>query len=138
MASNNTASLDKTYLSDLAWSELQAPRSILICILVLIVTTAAWRRFFSPLKHVPGPFWASITRLWYLKAIIEGNQNEQLQQMHDKYGKFVRLAPNEISVTHPDAVKKLLLTTLPKVIYQLLDAITCLGINQSSRGPLWS
>lgn len=120
MASNNTASLGKTYyLSNLAWSELQAPRSILTFLLVLIVTTAAWRYFFSPLKHVPGPFWASITRLWYLKAIIDGNQNEQLQQLHEKYGKFVRLAPNEISVTHPDAVKKLLLTTLPKVRYAI-------------------
>lgn len=117
MATNNTASLDKAYLSGLAWSELQAPRtsSILTCVFLLIATTAAWRRFFSPLKHIPGPFWASITRLWYLKRILDGNQNEQLQKLHEKHGKFVRLAPSEISVTHPDAVKKLLLTTLPKV-----------------------
>lgn len=117
MATNNTASLDKAYLSGLAWSELQAPRtsSILTCVFLLVVTTAAWRSFFSPLKHIPGPFWASITRLWYLKKILDGNQNEQLQKLHEKHGKFVRLAPSEISVTHPDAVKKLLLTTLPKV-----------------------
>lgn len=30
-------------------------------------------------------------------------------------GNFVRMAPNEVSVSHPDAVKALLLTTLPKV-----------------------
>lgn len=31
-------------------------------------------------------------------------------------GPFVRMAPNEVSVTHPNGVKALLLATLPKVV----------------------
>lgn len=82
--------------------------------LVLLLTTLAWRRFLSPLRDVPGPFWASLTRLWHVKIIIDGNQNEQLRDAHERYGPFVRMAPNEVSVSHPDGVKKLLLATLPK------------------------
>lgn len=108
-------SLDKAYLSNLAGSELLGFRSIVTCVLILILTTATWRRFFSPLKHVPGPFWASITRLWHVKIIIDGNQNEHLKWAHEKHGQFVRMAPNEVSITHPDAVKKLLLQPLHKV-----------------------
>lgn len=88
---------------------------VVVSVLVLILTILVWRRFFSPLRIIPGPFWASVTRLWYIKIIIDGNQNEQLRDAHDKYGPFVRMAPNEISISHPDGMKKLLLTTLPKV-----------------------
>lgn len=83
--------------------------------LALVVTTLVWRRYLSPLRGIPGPFWASLTRLWHVKIIIDGNQNEQLRDAHDKYGPFVRMAPNEVSVSHPEGVKKLLLATLPKV-----------------------
>lgn len=91
---------------------------VVASVLVLLVTTLVWRRYASPLRGIPGPFWASLTRLWHVKIIIDGNQNEQLRDAHDKYGPFVRMAPNEVSVSHPDGVKKLLLATLPKVSQQ--------------------
>lgn len=110
------SSLNKSKLSDLPLAELLQPWTVVGCGLVLILTVAAWRRFFSPLKNIPGPFWASITRLWYLKILIAGKQNEHLKRAHEKYGQFVRMAPNEVSVTHPDAVKKLYLQPLQKVL----------------------
>lgn len=123
MTSYKVAFLDKSHLSHLVWPESLEPRSIFIYVVVLVLTIAAWRRFFSPLQHIPGPFWASVTRLWLLKIIINGDQNEQLQKIHEKYGKFVRVAPNEVSVTHPDAVKKLLLTNLYKVHLPLISLV---------------
>lgn len=123
MTSYKLAFLEKPHLAKVFWSELLEPRSIFIYVLVLVLTTAALRRFFSPLQHIPGPFWASVTRLWLLKIIINGDQNEQLQKIHEKYGKFVRVAPNEVSVTHPDAVKKLLLTNLYKVYLPLISLV---------------
>lgn len=110
------SSLNKSKLSDLLLAELLQPWTVVGCGLVLILTVAAWRRSFSPLKNIPGPFWASITRLWYLKIIIAGKQNEDLKRAHEKHGQFVRMAPNEVSVTHPDAVKKLYLQPLQKVL----------------------
>lgn len=35
-------------------------------------------------------------------------------ELHDKHGHFVRIADDEVSVSHPDAVRKLLLAPVPK------------------------
>lgn len=82
--------------------------------LVALLTIVAYRRYLSPLSTIPGPFWASFSRLWHVYITIEGRQNEELVEAHEKYGHFVRLANNEVSVSHPDAVKKVLLATLEK------------------------
>lgn len=97
------------------FSETASLPTILGSAVALVLTIALWRRFLSPLKDIPGPFWASITRLWHVKIIIDGNQNVRLRDAHEEYGPFVRMAPNEVSVTHPDGVKRLLLQALPKV-----------------------
>lgn len=101
------------------WSQQSPYRMYLTAIVALgfvsILTVVVSRRLFSPLCDVPGPFWASVTRLWNVKIIIDGDQNVQLRDLHEKHGPFVRVAPNEVSVCHPDGVKKLFLETLPKV-----------------------
>lgn len=118
------------------------PIQAAVLIATIIVLTVIRRRFFSPISSIPGPFWASITRAWHLRQVASGKQNLKLIEQHDKHGmiprdpaegslphlfdvldspglrrpgNFVRMAPNEVSVNHPDAVKALLLTTLPKV-----------------------
>ncbi|ETS81645.1 hypothetical protein PFICI_06647 [Pestalotiopsis fici W106-1] len=92
--------------------------SIVLHVAILFITSLFMlfvrRRYFSPVSHIPGPFLASFSRLWHLKQIYGGKQNLKLLEQHEKYGPFVRMAPNEISITHPDGVKKLLLATLPK------------------------
>ena len=89
--------------------------AIAVAGVVALLTIVAYRRYLSPLSSVPGPFWASFSRFWHVYITIQGNQNEQLTEAHEKYGPFVRLANNEVSVSHPDAVKKVLLATLEKV-----------------------
>lgn len=48
----------------------------------------------------------------------------------------MRMAPNEVSVQHPDAVKALLLATLPKV-RKLSDHVCALYV-ETSRRCSWS
>lgn len=84
----------------------------------LLATIVIYRRYLSPLRDVPGPFWASFSRLWHLRITVQGNQNERLTDAHEKYGHFVRLANNEVSVSHPDAIRKVLLAPLEKVSLQ--------------------
>lgn len=91
--------------------------SLVVAGLVLLVTIVIYRRYLSPLSTIPGPFWASFSRLWHLRITVQGNQNEQLTEAHEKYGHFVRLANNEVSVSHPDAVRKILLAPLEKVSF---------------------
>lgn len=85
----------------------------------------------SSISDVPGPFAASFTRLWHIFCIAAGDQNLRLIQLHDKLGapihnlrgfpstnyfagNFVRISYDEVSVSHPDAVKKLYMNPVPK------------------------
>ncbi|KAH9905052.1 cytochrome P450 [Xylariomycetidae sp. FL2044] len=72
------------------------------------------RRFLSPISHIPGPFLASISRLWHISRILKGDQNLALVEEHDKHGPFVRVAHNEVSMRHPEAPKALYLNSLAK------------------------
>ncbi|ETS80694.1 hypothetical protein PFICI_08223 [Pestalotiopsis fici W106-1] len=84
--------------------------AILVQAVIILFSIAIYRRYLSPLSDIPGPFWASITRLWQVVHIFKGDQNLQSIALHDKYGHFVRIAPNEVSVSHPDGPRSLLLT----------------------------
>lgn len=86
----------------------------------MLVSVALHRHYFSDLSNVPGPFWASITRLWHVWYILNGKQNLHLKALHEKYGHFVRIAPNEVSVSHPDGSTLLLRAKLHKVGFGLL------------------
>lgn len=55
------------------------------------------RRFFSPISHIPGPYLASVSRLWHLKQIWSGKQNMKLVEQHDKYGRFSQNRSNRSS-----------------------------------------
>ena len=53
----------------------------------------------SPLKNVPGPWWSRFTRLPLKLQIIQGRRIYYIDELHAKYGPFVRVAPNEIAVS---------------------------------------
>ena len=91
---------------------LSALLSLAIAVVLAVVIK---RRYFSPLSDIPGPFLASFTRLWQAATMVKGDSLVVFYNLHQKHGPFVRVAPNEISVSHPDAPKQLLLTPLPKV-----------------------
>jgi len=94
------------------YPSLSALSSLAIAVVLAVVIK---RRYFSPLSDIPGPFLASFTRLWQAATMVNGDSLVVFYNLHQKHGPFVRVAPNEISVSHPDAPKHLLLTPLPKV-----------------------
>ncbi|TLS30469.1 hypothetical protein PpBr36_03615 [Pyricularia pennisetigena] len=69
---------------------------------------ALYRRYASPLRKYPGPFLASVSRLW--KVISTASSQTQFDhiKLHEKYGPVVRIAPNEISISSPEAARLLL------------------------------
>lgn len=85
-------------------------------LLVAALSILFWRRYLSPLRNIPGPFAASPTRLWHMKRVLKGDQNLELIRLREGHGHFVRIAPDEVSFSHPDALKKILLAPLRKGI----------------------
>lgn len=43
-------------------------------------------RFFHPLSKFPGPFWASVTRLWIAYHNLKEDECAVEWKLHEKYG----------------------------------------------------
>ncbi|KAJ9610743.1 hypothetical protein H2200_005520 [Cladophialophora chaetospira] len=69
-----------------------------------VLGRVVYNRFFHPLKDIPGPFWASITSLWYFRAVRYGRGEDHQLPLHKKYGKFVRITPNQVQIMDATAL----------------------------------
>ncbi|CAE6472151.1 unnamed protein product [Rhizoctonia solani] len=58
-----------------------------------------YRRRFS------GPWLAGLSGWWMSYTVLTGHQNEDIRKLHEKYGTFVRIGPNHISISDPDAME---------------------------------
>ena len=73
--------------------------------IVLLGLVVIHRLFYHPLRKYPGPRLWAISRLPYLKSAIKGSIIHDILTLHLQYGPVVRVAPNELSYTTPDACK---------------------------------
>ncbi|RYP71160.1 hypothetical protein DL771_004960 [Monosporascus sp. 5C6A] len=80
------------------------PYSLLAAfLLILPVSLAVYRLRFHPLSKIPGPRLAAITPLWYAYHIRKSRLWLLGQELHDKYGPAVRIAPNEVQFNSKEA-----------------------------------
>ncbi|KAL4940636.1 hypothetical protein BDV06DRAFT_230229 [Aspergillus oleicola] len=59
---------------------------------------------FWSLSDIPGPFWAKLTNLQRLYWVKTGRAHDIHYELHGKYGSFVRIGPNVISISDPAAL----------------------------------
>ncbi|KAF7173431.1 hypothetical protein CNMCM5623_005644 [Aspergillus felis] len=81
---------------------------------------------FSPLRKVPGPFLARVTRWWEYRLVARGDSNQEYIRLHEKYGPVVRVGPNRYSVSQPSDVK---------IIYELGGKFTKSDFYKPLRSP---
>lgn len=55
-------------------------------VLAVLVSTLIWRRYWTSISDIPGPFLASLTRLWHIASIARGKQNLDSIELHNKLG----------------------------------------------------
>ncbi|KAF7344409.1 hypothetical protein MSAN_01922100 [Mycena sanguinolenta] len=63
---------------------------------------------FHPLVRYPGPVIAKVTKLWGLWKASRGYKHLYYKKLHDTYGPYVRVGPNELSVIDVVAVGQIL------------------------------
>jgi cytochrome P450 len=63
-------------------------------IVVQVVTTCIYRRFFHPLANIPGPFLPAVTKLY--QTYHNRRYYLEIERLHNKYGPIVRINPNEV------------------------------------------
>lgn len=75
-----------------------------VVIVVIMATCLQLFRTWWSLRHIPGPFLASITnfqRVWWVKT---GRAHLYHQAVHAKYGDIVRIGPHMVSISNPEAI----------------------------------
>ncbi len=79
--------------------------TILYGLLTTAVCVILKHRYFSPISDIPGPFLGTIGTFLQIWQVFKGRINYTLLQLHQKYGPFVRISYNEVSVSHPDSLR---------------------------------
>ncbi|KAI9062240.1 cytochrome P450 monooxygenase pc-bph [Trametes sanguinea] len=57
------------------------------------------------IRAYPGPWIAKLSDIWLGKVAADGHRSERVHELHEKYGTFVRIAPNHLSIADPDALQ---------------------------------
>jgi cytochrome P450 len=91
--------------SDLQTARPSMPWSVIVLLAIIPVTWIVYQRFFHPLSSIPGPFTASLSRLWMTKHSWDGDMNTTMIALHKRYGPLVRTGPTELSVADLAAIK---------------------------------
>ncbi|KAK0647380.1 Averantin hydroxylase [Lasiodiplodia hormozganensis] len=80
------------------------------------VVSAIYCIYFHPLSKFPGPKAAAFSRLPFSISAARGRQYKWLDSLHERYGRVVRIAPNELTTISSGAWKDLYLQRpqLPK------------------------
>jgi hypothetical protein len=62
-----------------------------------------YRVYIHPLRTFPGPQLSAFTRIPHLHAFFTGSIHTYVANLHAKYGDVVRISPDELSFTNPQA-----------------------------------
>jgi hypothetical protein len=74
---------------------------------LLAIFHVLYFRYLHPYRDVPGPFLATISPFWKVRGAMKGTFYKDITAGHRKYGKIFRIAPNEVSISDPDAIKQI-------------------------------
>ncbi|KAK5160577.1 hypothetical protein LTS14_001589 [Recurvomyces mirabilis] len=83
------------------------PLVLFATLIILPLAYSIYQRRFHPLAGIPGPLWASLTRLWMTKHSWDGDMNVVMIELHRKHGSLVRTGPSEVSVSDLSAIKQI-------------------------------
>ncbi|RKF78802.1 Benzoate 4-monooxygenase [Golovinomyces cichoracearum] len=61
---------------------------------------------YSKLRSISGPFFARFSNLWLLIQARRGRRFLSVHNAHKKYGKFVRIQPNQVSIADEAAISQ--------------------------------
>ncbi|KAI1830212.1 hypothetical protein DTO006G1_8639 [Penicillium roqueforti] len=71
--------------------------------ILYLASKVIYNVYFHPLSRFPGPLEHKISRLPYVYRSIRGTLPFDMLEMHQQYGNIVRIAPDELAFSHPDA-----------------------------------
>ena len=77
----------------------------LVLLVLYCLCVATFRLFFSPLRSIPGPWYAAVSDLWHLSHVLRLRRCRGIDELFNKYGPIVRVAPNIVAFLDVKAMK---------------------------------
>lgn len=72
-----------------------------------VLSCLFYRAYLHPLASLPGPRFARYTGEWRNQRLSSGAWHQDILELHRKYGRVVRIAPNEVSIVDGKTMKQL-------------------------------
>ncbi|ODV96599.1 hypothetical protein PACTADRAFT_32101 [Pachysolen tannophilus NRRL Y-2460] len=70
--------------------------------------------FLHPLKKIPGPKIACLTKYWILYITWSEQRNKVVHELHKKYGPVIRIGPDEIDISDSSYIKNIYVDNFDK------------------------
>ncbi|KAK7461492.1 hypothetical protein VKT23_008666 [Stygiomarasmius scandens] len=70
----------------------------------LLIHLVPWLVDRYHLRAYPGPFIAQFSDIWMGWVALQGRRSELVHELHKKHGPFIRIAPNHLSISIPEAL----------------------------------
>jgi hypothetical protein len=74
--------------------------SLVIALGLVVNTTITWYL----LRHIPGPFFASISYFWMCRNVLTLRLDHIIGQLREKYGKIIRISPTDVLLSDPESL----------------------------------
>ncbi|OTB05990.1 hypothetical protein M426DRAFT_319363 [Hypoxylon sp. CI-4A] len=74
-------------------------------LVVYVVGSLLYNAFLHPLRSFPGPLLWRMSNLPRYLHLLRGDLSTYMLKLHAKYGPIVRISPNELAFSHPQAWK---------------------------------
>lgn len=95
-----------------------------------LLISYARTRFRPGLRNIPGPFIASISNLDRIWSCARGLQQNYHLQLHNRYGRFVRIGPSHVSFSDPELIPQIYSITskfYKSDFYSMFDVVSPAG-----------
>ncbi|KAA1473502.1 cytochrome P450 [Dentipellis sp. KUC8613] len=71
-----------------------------------VLYIAIYQLFFSPLRTVPGPWYAAVSGLWLKAHAMRLQQCQTVHELFEKYGPIVRIAPDKVAFNDTETARQ--------------------------------
>ncbi|OCH87964.1 cytochrome P450 monooxygenase pc-bph [Obba rivulosa] len=114
-------------IADVVMDRILTKPVILLCVLPAVLFAACFLPYVLDRHHLrsyPGPFLAKFTDLWLAYKVWEARRSAEIHLLHKKYGPFLRIGPNHVSIADPAAIPVLYSHSNPLLKSDFYDGFT--------------
>ncbi|OTB06285.1 hypothetical protein M426DRAFT_21079 [Hypoxylon sp. CI-4A] len=76
-----------------------------VCLVSAWIANLVWTWY--RLRHIPGSFWISSSKVWQVTTQLRGRWYLELRKLGDQHGDLFRIGPNQLMTTDVDIIRRM-------------------------------